>query len=103
MRDALSILDQANVFKLEDTIKTEEIINMLGYSKLSDLYNLSKNILENNLTDLISKLEDMYQRGSETSKILEDLMNIINWSCKLKINSNLMKDEFLTEDDKDFA
>ena len=76
---------------------------MLGYSKLSDLYNLSKNILENNLTDLISKLEDMYQRGSETSKILEDLMNIINWSCKLKINSNLMKDEFLTEDDKNFA
>ena len=72
---------------------------MLGYSKLSDLYDLSKNILENNLTDLISKLETMYQRGSETSKILEDLMNIINWSCKLKINSNLIKDEFLTEDD----
>jgi DNA polymerase III gamma/tau subunit len=45
----------------------------------------------------------MYQRGSETSKILEDLMNIINWSCKLKINSNLIKDEFLTEDDKNFA
>ena len=103
VRDALSILDQANVFKLEETIKTEEIINMLGYSKLSDLYDLSKNILENNLTDLISKLETMYQRGSETSKILEDLMNIINWSCKLKINSNLIKDEFLTEDDKNFA
>ena len=30
-------------------------------------------------------------------------MNIINWSCKLKINSNLIKDEFLTEDDKNFA
>ena len=55
VRDSLSILDQANVFKLEDTIKTEEIINMLGYSKLSDLYNLSKNILENNLSDLITK------------------------------------------------
>ena len=30
-------------------------------------------------------------------------MNIINWSCKLKINNELLKDEFLTEEDKNFA
>ncbi len=103
VRDSLSILDQANVFKSDEKIKSSEIINMLGFSKQSDLYNLSKNILENNLSDLITALDDMYQRGSETSKILEDMMNIINWSCKIKINKNLLKDEFLTDDDKNFA
>ena len=45
----------------------------------------------------------MYQRGSETTKVIEDLMNIINWSCKLKINNELLNDEFLTEEDKNFA
>ena len=103
VRDSLSILDQANVFKSEDKIKSQEIINMLGFSKQSDLYNLSKNILENDLNNMVIALEDMYQRGSETSKILEDMMNIINWSCKLKINNSLIDDEFLTEDDKNFA
>ena len=55
----MSILDQANLFKSEDKIKFSEIINMLGISKLSDLYNLSKNILENDLNSLITTLEDM--------------------------------------------
>ncbi len=103
VRDSLSILDQANIFKSGNEIKAAEIINMLGFAKMGDLYTLSKNILENNLSDLMSMLNDMYERGSETSKIIEDLMSIINWSCKLKINQNLLNDEFLTDEDKSFA
>ena len=63
----------------------------------------SKCILDNNLSELITILDEMYKRGSETTKIIEDMMNIINWSCKLKINQELIKDEFLTEEDKNFA
>ena len=103
VRDSLSILDQANIFKSGNEIKAAEIINMLGFAKMGDLYTLSKNILENNLSDLMSMLNDMYERGAETSKIIEDLMSIINWSCKLKINQNLLNDEFLTDEDKSFA
>ncbi len=103
VRDSLSILDQANIFKSGDKIKASEIINMLGFAKQEDLYNLSKYILENNLNEIIPMLEDMYLRGSETSKVLEDLMNIINWSCKIKIDQNLIKDEFLSEEDIKFA
>ena len=76
---------------------------MLGFAKQSDLYELTKFVLDNNLSKLISMLDEMYQRGSETTKVIEDLMNIINWSCKLKINNELLKDEFLTEEDKNFA
>ncbi len=103
VRDSLSILDQANVFKSQKEIQVEEIVNMLGFARQGDLYELSKCILDNNLSKLISMLDDMYQRGSETSKIIEDMMNIINWSCKLKINQELIKDEFLTDEDKNFA
>ena len=103
VRDALSILDQANIFKSNKEIQVEEVINMLGFARQSDLYELSKFILDNNLPKLISMLDEMYQRGSETSKIIEDMMNIINWSCKLKINHELLNDDFLTEDDKNFA
>ena len=103
VRDSLSILDQANIFKSQKEIQVEEIVNMLGFARQGDLYELSKCILDNNLSKLISMLDDMYQRGSETSKIIEDMMNIINWSCKLKINQELIKDEVLTEEDKNFA
>ena len=103
VRDSLSILDQANIFKSQKEIQANEVINMLGYAKQSDLYVLAKSILDNDLLKLISMLDEMYQRGSETSKIIEDMMNIINWSCKLKINNELLKDEFLTEEDKIFA
>ena len=103
VRDSLSILDQANIFKSKKEIQVEEIVNMLGFAKQSDLYELTKFVLDNNLSKLISMLDEMYQRGSETTKVIEDLMNIINWSCKLKINNELLKDEFLTEEDKNFA
>ncbi len=103
VRDSLSILDQANVFKSQTEIQVEEVINMLGFAKQSDLYDLSKCILNNNLSELITILDEMYKRGSETSKIIEDMMNIINWSCKLKIDYELIKDEFLTEEDKNFG
>ena len=33
VRDSLSILDQANIFKSGDKIKASEIINMLGFAK----------------------------------------------------------------------
>ena len=103
VRDSLSILDQANIFKSQKEIQVEEIVNMLGFARQSDLYELSKCIFDNNLSKLIFMLDDMYQRGSETSKIIEDMMNIINWSCKLKINQDLINDEFLTDEDKNFA
>jgi len=45
----------------------------------------------------------MYKRGTETSKVLEDLMNVINWSCKIKVKKDLLDDPFLTDDDKSFA
>ncbi|MDC3108738.1 DNA polymerase III subunit gamma/tau [Alphaproteobacteria bacterium] len=103
VRDSLSILDQANIFKSQKEIQVEEIVNMLGFAKQSDLYELTKFVLDNDLSKLISMLDEMYQRGSEITKVIEDLMNIINWSCKLKINTKLLNDEFLTEEDKNFA
>ena len=103
VRDSLSILDQANIFKSQKEIQVEELVNMLGFAKQSDLYELTKFVLDNDLSKLISMLDEMYQRGSETTKVIEDLMNIINWSCKLKINNKLLNDEFLTEEDKNFA
>ena len=63
VRDSLSILDQANVFKSQKEIQVEEIVNMLGFARQGDLYELSKCILDNNLSMLISMLDDMYQRG----------------------------------------
>ena len=103
VRDGLSILDQSNIFKSSDEVKVEEVINMLGYAKQSDLYHLIKLIFENQLSELINILDDMYKRGTETSKVLEDLMNVINWSCKIKVKKDLLDDPFLTDDDKSFA
>ncbi len=103
VRDSLSILDQANIFKINEKIEDRDIVNMLGFAKRTDIYKLVFNIIDNNMKNILTVLQDMYERGTETSKVLEDLMSIINWSLKIKIDSKLVDDDFLSEEDKDFT
>ena len=103
VRDSLSILDQANIFKINQIIEDHDIVNMLGFARRSDIYDLALNVINNQLNNILIILKDMYERGTETSKVIEELMGVINWSLKIKINSELLKDNFLSEEDKNFA
>ena len=103
VRDSLSILDQANIFKINQIIEDHDIVNMLGFARRSDIYDLALNVINNQLNNILIILKDMYERGTETSKVIEELMGVINWSLKIKINSELLNDNFLSEEDKNFA
>ena len=103
VRDSLSILDQANIFKINQIIEDNDIVNMLGFARRSDIYDLALNVINNQLNNILIILKDIYERGTETSKVIEELMGVINWSLKIKINSELLNDNFLSEEDKNFA
>ena len=103
VRDSLSILDQVNIFKVNQIIEDRDIVNMLGFARRSDIYNLVLDIADNEMDQLLIILKDMYDRGTETSKVLEELMEVVNWVLKTKINSQLVNDDFLSEEDKNFV
>tara|TARA_X000000368_G_C23050086_1_gene720979 strand:- start:133 stop:1737 length:1605 start_codon:yes stop_codon:yes gene_type:complete len=103
VRDNLSILDQANIFKNTETIEEGDIVKMLGFSRITDLYQIILLVIKNNQEKLLVILQDMYERGAETNKVIEGLMEVTNWSLKLKINPSLLNDKFLTVEDKSFA
>jgi len=103
VRDNLSILDQANIFKVSQKIEDQDMVNMLGFAKRSDIYDLALQIIDNQMNKLLFVLQDMYERGTETSKVIEELMDITNWALKIKINPELLNDDFLSEEDINFA
>ncbi|MDB9776258.1 DNA polymerase III subunit gamma/tau [Alphaproteobacteria bacterium] len=103
VRDNLSILDQANIFKANQKVEDQDIVNMLGFAKQTDIYDLALQITGNQMNKLLVVLQDMYQRGTETSKVIEELMAVTNWALKIKINPDLLNDDFLSEEDKIFA
>ena len=102
VRDSLSILDQVNIFKANENIEDHDIVNILGFTRRTDIYLIVTQIIHNQMKELLLILQDMHFRGTETNKVIEDLMEVINWSLKVKINPQLINDPFLSEEDKNF-
>ena len=103
VRDSLSILDQANIFKAAQKIEDQDIVNMLGFARRSDIYDLALQVTDKQMNKLLLVLQDMYDRGTETSKVIQELMEVVNWALKIKINPQLLNDDFLSDEDKAFA
>ena len=103
VRDSLSILDQANIFKAAQKIEDQDIVNMLGFARRSDIYDLALQVTDNQMKKILLVLQDMYERGTETSKVIQELMEVVNWALKIKINPELLNDDFLSDEDKAFA
>ena len=90
VRDSLSILDQANIFKAAQKIEDQDIVNMLGFARRSDIYDLALQVTDNQMNKILLVLQDMYERGTETSKVIQELMEVVNWALKIKINPELL-------------
>ena len=103
VRDSLSILDQANIFKAAQKIEDQDIVNMLGFARRSDIYDLALQVTDNQMNKILLVLQDMYERGTETSKVIQELMEVVNWALKIKINPELLNDDFLSDEDKCFS
>ena len=93
MRDALSILEQCLAYN-PDEVKLEDIQKVFGLTSTAQEVELFKQIQNNQSSDVIVKLREMYQKGIDTKRLALDLMEI----CKdALIYSDQAKENLLTK------
>jgi len=94
MRDALSLLDQLSVFSEEDkTITEDKVLEIIGAIPSEDLEKLASNILSRNPNELISKLDDLLNKGKDSSSIVQELSGYFLEVLEEK-NSEAPKEKF---------
>ena len=77
MRDTLSLLETMNMYKPHDVDITVELVNkVLGLPDISQNYKLLNFIMTGNPKDAISITKEMYNKGTEASVILEELLQL---------------------------
>lgn len=91
MRDALSLLEQILSYN-SDGVYLEDIQKIFGLSSIEEKANLIKNIHNQKISDVISKLRNMYQEGIDVKRLAVDLLEIIKESL---IYSDNAEDELL--------
>ncbi len=77
VRDSLSLLDRAIVFSNKN-LKTEAILEMLGYNKSGIIVEMFSYLIENNANKVLELFNNLRKDGILAESFLEDLMNICN-------------------------
>ncbi len=96
IRDGLSLLDQAITIK-NSTIKSKDVINMLGLAEREKIYDLLEKILEGNSPDSLNLYKNIYDLGADVIMIFDELINIVHFLTQLKIFPDLKNDNFIPE------
>ena len=76
MRDALSILEQCLAYN-PDAIKIEDIENIFGLASTKEELSLYTKTHENQVSEVINTLRQMYAQGIDTRRLAQDLLEII--------------------------
>lgn len=72
MRDALTLLDQASSFS--DDITEKELQTLLGLPEADIIFNLSESILKGDISNTLSILKELTDRGSDLRQITKELI-----------------------------
>ncbi len=96
IRDALSLLDQANSNKTSK-IDINSITNMLGLAERSKIFDLFEKILSGNVVESLDSYRNIYNLGADVNMIFDELLNVTHFITQLKIVPNLKNDIFTPE------
>lgn len=72
MRDALTLLDQA--YSFSDAITEEELHALLGLPEAEIISNLTETILNGNISETLSIIKELTDRGNDLRQILKELV-----------------------------
>ncbi len=86
MRDALTLLDQA--YSFSDDITGEELQGLLGLPETEIITNLSENILTGNISDTLSIIKELTDRGSDLRQLTRELVEHFRNIAVVKITRN---------------
>ncbi|MBW2658023.1 MAG: DNA polymerase III subunit gamma/tau [Deltaproteobacteria bacterium] len=91
VRDGLSLLDQMFSFG-EKTIRTQDVIEVLGLVDRDVLMQLTKGLLDRNYSNVLQPLEDIFNYGMDIKRFLIDLMGYFRslLLCKIDGCTNLI-------------
>ena len=72
MRDALSLLDQCIAFYLGQKLTYDHVLEVLGAVDTEEFGRLLREVLENNVVQVIAHLEDLIMQGRELGQFATD-------------------------------
>ena len=100
VRDALSILDQANITNIEkDNISAENIRKMLGLADKDKLIELIKNIIDGNEKTSSLVLDEIFDYGSDPQLVLENLLELVYLISREQTLGNISSDLSISENE----
>ena len=100
VRDALSILDQANIINIEkDNISAENIRKMLGLADKDKLLELITNIIDGNEKASSLLLDEIFDYGSDPQLVLENLLELVYLISREQTLGNILSDLSISENE----
>ena len=87
MRDSLALLDQASILGADSEITKDVIESLIGKLTFKSLYELVELVLNGKITDVYSKVEEIYSKGLEPRCFSENLIEFLR-NIVIIINSN---------------
>ncbi len=95
VRDGLSILDQAIAFQ-KAHVKESGVRTMLGLADRGRIFDLLEHILSGRAKEALEGLSSLHKDGSEPTRILEDLAEVVHLTTKVKATGTQQTFEGIT-------
>ncbi len=92
LRDSIGILDQV-VSYTNEKINLNDIHEVNGTISQNDVYELINNTIDNNLTDVIKKINEYNNRGKSIIKITEEIILFLRNAIIFKTTSDFIEDK----------
>ncbi len=90
MRDALSLLDQVMTCS-GDGLSRERILDILGVIDRKMIFDISSAILEGNVPEILSVLDEIHDRGQDMKKLYGDLLEHFRNLVVVKLGGEVEK------------
>ena len=101
-RDGLSLLDQA-ISLGSGEVKTDIVKNMIGLADRTLTFELFESLIAGKIEEVIANLDNQRQNGANPLTLLQDLINITPLLAKVKIVPEVLNDQSLSENEKEFC
>ena len=98
MRDALSILDQVLAYS-GNTLNEEDILSIFALESKEEKIGLIKSIANHDVSDVLSRLSNYIQKGSDIKRLTNDILVILKDALIYSLTYRKDLFQFINEDD----
>ena len=99
VRDGLSLLDQA-IAHGNGHISEEQVRQMIGLADKTTLFELYELLMKGDMPAVLQTVQKQYNLGTDPLTLLTDLMDLTHWLTQIKITPNVLKNDILSENEK---